>query len=61
MVCAALFHHHRHGSVLVRLPALLVNTDDFIDPDVADEIPRDEDKVGRDDPVRVDISHGVAG
>lgn len=60
MVRAALFHYHRHDSVLVRLPTLFVNTDDFIDPDVADEIPCDEDKVGSDDPVRVDISHGIA-
>lgn len=60
MVRAALFHYHRHDSVLVSLPTLFVNTDDFIDPNVADEISCDENKVGSDDPVRVDISHGIA-
>ena len=60
MVRAALFHHHRHDSVLVRLPTFFVDTDNFIDPDIADEIPCDKDKVGSDDPVRVYISHGIA-
>lgn len=61
MVRTALFHHHRHDSVLVRLPTFFMNADDFIDPDVADEIPCDEDKVGSDDSMCVDISHGIAG
>lgn len=60
MVRTALFHYYRHDSVLVRFPPLFVNANDFIDPNVADEIPCDEDKVGSDDPVRVDISHGIA-
>lgn len=61
MARTARFHYHRHDSVLVRLPTLFVNTDDFIDPDVTDEIPCDKDKVGSNDPVRVDISHGIPG
>lgn len=60
MVRAALFYYHRHDSVLVRFSTLFVNTNDFIDPDVADEITRDENEVGSDDPVRVDISHGIS-
>lgn len=61
MVRAALFHHHRHDSILVCFPAFFVSANDFIDPDAANEIACDEDKVGSNDPVCVDISHGVAG
>ena len=57
---AALLHHHSHDRVLVRPPAFLVHSDDLIDADVADEIARDEDKVGSDDSMRVDVTHGVA-
>lgn len=61
MVGTTLFHDHRHDGVLVRLPALLVNANDLVYPNVADEIARNEDKVGRDDPMRVDVSHGISG
>ena len=61
MMRTALFHYHRHDSVLVRLPTLFVDTDDFVDADVANEIPCDENKVGCDDPVCVDIPHGITG
>lgn len=60
MVGATLFHDHRHDGVLVRLPALLVNANDLVYPNVADEIARNEDKVGRDDPMRIDVSHGIS-
>lgn len=61
MVRAALFHDHRHDSVLVRFPTLSVDTNDFLNPDVAHEISCDEYKVGCDDPVCIDISHSIAG
>ena len=52
----ALLHDHSHDRVLVLLPALLVYTHDLVDLDVTHKVARDEDKVRRDDPVRVDVT-----
>ena len=57
---AALFHDHRHDSVFVGLPALLVYSDNLVYPHVTDEITHDEDKIRCDDTVRVDVAHSVA-
>lgn len=57
---AALLHDHRHDRVLVRLAALLVYPHDLVYAHVAHEVAHNEHKVCLDDPVRVDVAHGVS-
>lgn len=57
---AALFHDHGHDGVLISLPALLVYTDDLVQPDVTDQIAHDENKIRCDDAVSVDVAHRIA-
>lgn len=59
MFHAAFFYDHRHDCILVGLPALLVRAHDLVYPDVAHEVARDEDEVGGDDPMRVDVAHSI--
>jgi hypothetical protein len=60
MTRAALLDHHGHDSIFIGLSAFLVNTNYLVDPDVANKISCDEHKVGSDDPVCVDVSHGIS-
>lgn len=55
-----LFNDHSHDDVLVGLSPLLVRANNLIYADIADQITRDEDKVAGDDPVSVDIAHGIS-
>ena len=59
VVDPCLFHDHRHDRVLVRLPALLMHAHNLVNAHTAHKVARDEHKVGRDDPVRVDVPHRV--
>ena len=56
----ALFNDHGHNGVFVGFSPLLVCADNLIYADVAHQITGDKDKVTGDDPVRVDVTHGVS-
>ena len=60
MLAPALFHDHRHDRVLVRPPALLMHTYDFVDADIAHQVAHDENKVRRHQPTRVDVPHSIS-
>jgi hypothetical protein len=55
------FNHDGHDSILVRLPPLFVCLHDFVNPDIADKISSNQNKITGDDSMGVDITHRVAG
>jgi len=61
MLGSAFLHHHGHDCVLVRFPALLVGTDNLVNPNIADEVPHDKNEIGCDQTTSIDIAHRIAG